>query len=245
MSQTANLAIEHIATNQYQKEVTANTAFDALDGALAGKLEVGLADADVVLSAAEALEHMVLRATGTLTQTCAIVVPTNTKLYAVLHDADGGVNVAIRTAAGSGVTLAPGERAVVYCDGTNVVEVLRAAPTGVAAAPFDVGCSFNGMPGASAVLLRLPMVRAVTFPADMAGSRGIAGTAATASATFDLRRNGAAFATMTFAAGASTATFAAASETAFVAGDLLSITSPATPDTTLSDLGLVLAGERA
>lgn len=244
MSTTPNLAIDHIATNQYQKEVTANTAFDALDGAIAGRLDVALAAEDVVLTSAEALGHMVIRTTGSMTAACALIVPPNGKLYAVLHDASGGFNFTMKTASGSGVTLIPGERAVVYCDGTNVVEVLRAAPTGTAAAPFDVGVTYNGLPGASAVLLRLPLARAVTFPTGLAGSRGVAGTAPITTATFDIRRNGAPFGTMTFAAGSTAATFAATSATAFAAGDILSMTAPATPDGALSDIGSVLSGSR-
>ncbi|MEO5375896.1 MAG: hypothetical protein H7840_16820 [Alphaproteobacteria bacterium] len=243
MSTSPNLGIEHIIPSQYQKEVTANAAFDALDGAITGLLEVSLSSGDVTLTAAQALITMVIRTTGTMTGATAITVPNNRKLYTILHDAAGGFTVTIKTAAGTGATVPAGERAVVYCDGANVVEVLRAAPA-VTAAPFDVGCTFNGSPGASAVLLRLPLARAVTFPAGLAGSRGVAGTVPTAVATFDIRRNGAVFGTMTFAAGATTATFAAASATVFAAGDVLSVVSPATPDTTLQDLGLTLAGVR-
>jgi hypothetical protein len=243
MTTTSNLGIEHIVASQYQKEVTANAAFDALDGALAGKLDVALSGTDVTLTAAQALVVMVLRATGTLSAACAIVVPTNKKLYAVMHDASGGFNVTVKTASGTGAALAPGERAVVYCDGTNVVEILRATPA-TAAAPFDVGVTYNGMPSASAVLLRLPMVRAVTFPAGMAGSRGVAGTTATVTATFDLRKNGSIFGSMTFAVGAANATFTAASATVFAVGDVLTVTAPANPDATLGDLGLNLTGTR-
>jgi len=240
---TPNLGIEHIVAAQYQKEVTANAAFDALDGAIAGLLEVSLSSGDITLTATQALTALVIRTTGTMAGAAVITVPANRKLYVVLHDAAGSFDVTVKTASGSGAAVPAGERAVVYCDGTDVVEVLRAAPP-TASAPFDVGCTFNGSPGASAVLLRLPVVRTVTFPAGLAGSRGVAGTAPTANATFDIRRNGATFGTMTFAAGATTATFAAASETAFSAGDVLSLVAPATQDVTLADAGLTLTGVR-
>ncbi|MEO5376017.1 MAG: hypothetical protein H7840_17470, partial [Alphaproteobacteria bacterium] len=61
---TPNLLIDHIVASQYQKEVTANAAFDALDGALAGLLEVSLSSGDVTLTAAQALSAMVIRTTG-------------------------------------------------------------------------------------------------------------------------------------------------------------------------------------
>jgi hypothetical protein len=40
VSTTPNLAIEHVLQSQAQKEVTANEAFDALDQAIAGLLEI-------------------------------------------------------------------------------------------------------------------------------------------------------------------------------------------------------------
>lgn len=243
MATTQNLAIEHIVASQYQKEVTANAAFDALDGAIAGLLEVSLSSGDVALTATQALAALVIRTTGTMAGTATITVPASRKLYVVLHDASGSFNVTVKTAAGTGAAIPSGERAVVYCDGTDVVEVLRAAPP-TAAAPFDVGCSFNGSPDASAVLLRLPLVRTVTFPVGLAGSRGVAGTAPTAAATFNIQRNGATFGTMTFAAGATTAAFAAASATVFAAGGTLSISAPAIQDLTLADVGAMLSGVR-
>ena len=246
MNQTANLAIDHIATNQYQKEVTANTAFDLLDGAIAGKLDVALANVDVTLATSQALGTMVLRAYGAMTAACAVIVPINSKLYAVLHDGTGGFNVTVKTATGTGVSLAQGERALVYCDGTSVVQVLRAAPDAgtVVPIPFDVGCTFSGQPAASAVMLRVPLARAVTFPAGLAGSYGVAGIAPTAAATFSVCRNGVPFAAMTFAAAANTASFAATTATTFAAGDILSVVSPGTQDTTLADIGATLVGSR-
>ena len=245
-STTSNLGIDHIATNQYQKEVTANTAFDLLDGAIAGKLDVALANGDVTLATSQALGTMVLRAYGAMTAACAVIVPINSKLYAVLHDGNGGFNVTVKTASGTGVTLAQGERALVYCDGTNVVPVLRAAPDAgtVVPIPFDVGCTFSGQPGASAVMLRVPLARAVTFPAGLAGSYGVAGTAAKAAAVFGVCRNGNQFGTMTFAATAATATFAATVATTFAAGDVLTLVAPGTQDVTLSDIGATIVGSR-
>lgn len=206
--------------------MTANAAFDALDGAIAGLLEVSLSSGDVTLTATQALTALVIRTTGTMAGAAAITVPANRKFTVILHDAAGSFDVTVKTASGSGAAVPAGERAVVYCDGTDVVEVLRAAPP------------------TAAVLLRLPLVRTVTFPAGLAGSRGVAGTAPTANATFNIQRNGATFGTMTFAAGATTATFAAASETAFSAGDVLSLVAPATQDAALADVGLTLTGAR-
>lgn len=112
--------------------------------------------------------------------------------------------------------------------------------------PFDVTAFYPGMPSASAKLLRVPIARPVTFAANFANSAGKAGTAATGSTAFDIQKNGASVGTMTFAAGASSATLTSSggASVAFAAGDVLGVIAPATPDATLADVGLVLAGTR-
>lgn len=111
--------------------------------------------------------------------------------------------------------------------------------------PFDIHAFYPGVPSASAKVLRTPVARAVTFPDDFAGSYGIASVAATASTAFDIAKNGASVGTMTFAAGATTATFVTSGTTVVLAaGDRISIAAPASPDATLADVGIALAGTR-
>ena len=110
--------------------------------------------------------------------------------------------------------------------------------------PYDLSAMYPGAPPASALMLRIPLARAVLFPAGLAGSRGTATLTATATTAFDIQLNGASVATMTFAAGTSTATFTAASTISAEAGDVLSVVAPATPDATLADVGFVLSGTR-
>jgi len=111
--------------------------------------------------------------------------------------------------------------------------------------PADHSAFKPGQPGASEVLLRVPVARRTRFAAGLAGSHGSAGMAATNQTDFDVRRNGVSFGTMRFAASATTATFIAASETILDPGDVLSVVAPASPDATLSDLGFTLAGTLA
>lgn len=114
------------------------------------------------------------------------------------------------------------------------------------AQPFDVHAFYPGIPTASAKVVRIPVARAVGFVANFAGSYGKASAAATASTAFDIQKNGSSIGTITFALGATTATFVSAAGAAqsLVAGDVLAIISPATPDATLADPGFVLAGTR-
>jgi hypothetical protein len=108
--------------------------------------------------------------------------------------------------------------------------------------PADHAAFKPGQPGASEVLLRVPVARKTRFQVDLAGSQGVAGTAATAQTDFDVQQNGTSFATMRFAGSATSATFIAASETVLDPGDVLSVIAPASPDATLADLGFTLAG---
>lgn len=128
MAQTPNLLITEIAANQNQKEVTANTAFVELEAALTNLAAITMTDADYTLSAGEggqALGNMCFKFSATLTANRNIIVPTNKKLYAVQNATTGGHNLVVKTSGGTGVTIEPSSTsyAIVYCDGTNVVQV--------------------------------------------------------------------------------------------------------------------------
>ena len=111
--------------------------------------------------------------------------------------------------------------------------------------PYDIGIYFPGQPDAGAILLQLIASRAFTLPADLTGSQGYAGTAPTALADLDIRKNGASISTMTFPAAASTATFVFASEVAFAAGDRLAVLAPGSQDASLTDISITFKGTRS
>jgi hypothetical protein len=119
----------------------------------------------------------------------------------------------------------------------EVVETASAAEP-----PADWPFRKDGTPGASEVLLRAVVARRTRFAAALAGSAGFAGTAATATTDLDVRRNGTSIGTVRFAAAASTATFIAAAATVFDPGDRLEVVAPVTPDATLANILVTLAG---
>lgn len=114
----------------------------------------------------------------------------------------------------------------------------------IGAQPFDVTAFYPGVPSASAIITRVPVARAVTFPSGLTGSIGRARVAATAQTVFDVQKNGASVGSITFAASATSATLTAASAVTLAAGDILAIIAPGSADTTLADVGVVLAGTR-
>lgn len=127
-------------------------------------------------------------------------------------------------------------------DATPVMRALTQAD--LPAQPFDLTAFYPGVPSASALVTRVPVARAVTFAAALAGSVGKARIAATAQTDFDVQKNGTSVGTIRFAAAATSATFISASGFTCAAGDIVSIAAPATADATLADVGIVLAGVR-
>ncbi len=240
MTTTPNLLIDHIAAAQAQKEVTANTAFDALDKALCQFTSIALTDANQTLADAQMLGNMALKFTGVLTATRTVTVPAHAKLLFVENGTTGGFSLSIKTPSGTAVTLGNGERKLLYCNGSDFSVVAEAG----VATPYDVGGCYVGKPSAGSVILRYPMPRAVRFAAGLSSSTGVAATAATAAVSFSIRKNGAEFATMNFAASATIATFTCAGAVDFAAGNVLTLVAPSSPDDTLSDIGFALAGLR-
>lgn len=111
---------------------------------------------------------------------------------------------------------------------------------------WDAHAFYPGVPSASAIIMRIPTARAVSFAANFAGSYGVASVAATGSTVFDVTKNGSSIGSITFAAAATTATFTTSGGSAqtLAAGDVLAIIAPATPDATLANVGFALAGTR-
>jgi len=110
---------------------------------------------------------------------------------------------------------------------------------------YDLGSNFEEKPGASQVLLRIPFVRAIRFPDDLAGSQGVVDVAPTAQADFVIKRNGTQFATMSFAGSATTATFSTDSDAEdFAPGDVLVVLGPSSQDATLSSVGFLFKGTK-
>lgn len=119
-----------------------------------------------------------------------------------------------------------------------------AALTGVVAGQkvFDIENFINGKPAASQIVNRYIAVRNYTLPINAANSQFRSGTAASATATFLLQKNGVNIGTVSFAAAGTTGVFSVAAAVAFAAGDVLSIVAPAVQDAALADLTLTLQG---
>jgi hypothetical protein len=179
--------------------------------------------------------------------------------------------VTFKTVAGTGIVVNAGTVLILYCDGTNVIQlaglvatiddigdvVITAAASGQMLrfngsgwvnedSPYDVGMFIPGTHSNGALLAQVVLTRAVSFADDFAGARAYAGVSATAATVLDVHRNGSPIGTITFGTGASTGSFATAGGGAetFAAGDRLAIINENPADATLADLSITFLGKR-
>ena len=111
--------------------------------------------------------------------------------------------------------------------------------------PYDLSWRKEGQPAANEVVFRHALARRVRLEADFARSVGAAGTAATADADFDVRRNGNSIGTIRFGTGATTPTFTTTAAVTLESSDELVVVAPASIDASLADLAVTLAGSLA
>jgi len=147
-TETTNLEIAHIQEGQNQKEVTANEAFDILDGAIAGMATLDLTgeSGDYTPDSDSLIRAMVLRISGALAGALNLIVPDNRKIYMVLNNATG-FDITVKTAAGTGITLSTTDAQFLYCDGTNVVAVSSLGSTGASQAIEKTAAWLTGLGG--------------------------------------------------------------------------------------------------
>ena len=242
---TPNLAIPHIAASQNQKEVTANDAFDRLDEAITGRLQLDFTSGDITLTASQVRRHVAFAALDVVAGR-ELLLPAIRRLFLVDNTA-GGAALAVRQGSTT-VTVPAGASQLLHTTGTTG-GLVAAAPAsqeaGAAAAPFDIALYVPGQPEAAERLLKLEVARGFSLPADLTGSRGHADTAATAEAVCTILKNGVAVGSITFAAASQDAAFALASGLALVPSDRLELVAPATQDATLAGLAFTLIGTRS
>lgn len=89
---------------------------------LYGRVILAMADANKTLTYEQAMAES-MELTGALTALRDVVVPLVPRAWTVYANTSGGFGVRIIGASGTGITIADGKRAIVECDGTNVVRI--------------------------------------------------------------------------------------------------------------------------
>ena len=103
-----------------------------------------------VLTGAQ-LNRIAYRFTGALVANREIIVPTTVQQYWVTNSTTGAFTLTVKTAAGTGVTVAQGSSSILYCDGTNVVP----ADTAGLSVPISIVQGGTGATTAGGALINL------------------------------------------------------------------------------------------
>jgi hypothetical protein len=155
--------------------------------------------------------------------------------YYINVDATG--NVTASATQGAGTLFS------VVWTGSAFGAITRVAPLVAGGSEMNLSLWIAGLPAASEVLFEYLFVDAASFPAALTGSRAIAGTASTGTATFALAKNGSGIGSLVFTASA-TGVFTFSTAQSFAAGDVLKITAPGSQDATLANISMTLLGTR-
>lgn len=108
---------------------------ELVEDAIAGTAAITMTNANLTLSAAneaadQARNMIIALSDGSLTATRDVICPAVSKLYFVRNNTTGGQSIRFKTAAGAGITVANNRAALLYCDGTNVVDAISTVALG-------------------------------------------------------------------------------------------------------------------
>lgn len=115
------------------------------------------------------LNRIAYNLTGTLTGNRDIIVPATIQQYWVQNNTTGAFTLTVTTENGSGVTIPQGDSAIVFCDGTDVI---NAAESASVTFPISIGQGGTGQTTASAAVTALgavPTTRTITAGAGLTG----------------------------------------------------------------------------
>lgn len=150
--------------------------------------------------------------------------------------------VANAIAATSNVASFNGRTGAITLTTADVNNALGYAPLGPASRYYDVVGGALGPVIASQLLAQFISGRTVTFPAGLTNSQAYAAVAPTAAVALTIVSNGTSVGTINFAAGSHTGTFTAASSFVLTAGQILTVTAPASADSTFATVSFTILG---
>jgi hypothetical protein len=247
MSTTPILGITEVAQNQNNRYITINNAIAALEQAGNSKLDITISGTTAAVLTADQCRryayYEIDGATGnfdvtfmgqpdTVNDANRLFVVKNTTAYTATIESD---------AAGTTVAVAAGYAALIHQSGDNMVRILHAPGTTV---PYDVGFSVTGLPTDGAECLHFVAARAIDFPDNFSGAYGHCGVNPTATASFDLKKNGVSIGSISINTSGVFTFNTTGAGTSLAAGDRLTVHAPSPQDATLSDVGVTFAGTR-
>lgn len=130
---STNLGIELITTGEQANTwgATTNTNLGTLiEQAISGYVTQAITDgADTPITipsgASGVARNMSIELTGALTAARNLVVPANRKLYFIYNNTTGGYAVTVKVSGQTGISVPNGVKAILVCNGTDVVEAVN------------------------------------------------------------------------------------------------------------------------
>lgn len=106
----------------------ANVVFVLTEEAIAGMEVVAITGGSYSLTSLDGVSdearNAIIKFTGTLTSNQTIVVPNSSKHWIFWNATTGNFTLTVKTAAGTGVVITQGAKGFLFCDATNVYEVI-------------------------------------------------------------------------------------------------------------------------
>jgi hypothetical protein len=234
MTLSAILSAPQVAPNQNQKETTINTATAIIEGACNDRETISLSGGNHTLTTDEFTKYFHQIYTGhSVART--VTIPNTVRFFAASNNGTANLTLHCNGSSGIDLIVAPGKRALVLTDGTDVVAISQgvsllsdlsdvvgalSASNGQLLA-FDTGSGTwvpvdavanqqfftAGMPTASQKVHKHVFARSTRFLSDFAGSRADADFAPTSTCHFHVYKNGTLVGSIIFATGSHTASF--------------------------------------
>lgn len=146
-------------------------------------------------------------------------------------------------AAASDLTLLTKQGVYISTDGTNYFT--ERGLTEPITYPYDLWCALVGSPIGSQIVFLGTFNRTVNFLGNFSGSVGKVGTNPTATATYDIQKNGSSIGGISInTSGVVSFTSTSGAAQSFASGDIIKIVFQSSADATLANVGFTLAGTR-
>lgn len=127
----------------------ANTVFSLIDEAIAGYLEIAMADTNQTLTTnngtSDQSRQAVLKTTGALTAQRDVIIPAEEKVYVINNGCSGGFGIRVLVSGNTPVTVNDGDIVHVYCDGTDTFEIGFPAAGGTISGALTVTGAFTSL----------------------------------------------------------------------------------------------------
>lgn len=255
MTVSQNLEFLQLSESMTQKATMTTEALAAMEAVLTERITIDCSAGGTInmpyddtneLSNRGVLRAFAVNLTGTVTGGLAfnLIHPDNKHMFYCENNASTVANV--KTAAGTGINVDPGTMRLLYCDGTNVIDLAATLVLSTIAHAYDFDISMFGLGVDNQTIARFIIGRDVVLNANFAGAVGAVGVNPTANTTYTVEDDGTQIGSFTVATNGSVSfTTVGGGAPAIAAGSIITVKGPASADATLENLTVQILGRVA